>query len=264
MGNFYLLDKDGNFIHNLTQWDINQKLIIEIVQNISTAPKVHFCNKNSEKALVVQSTISGNKIIADIPNILLTEPLNMIAYVYYNNDTANDSWKTIQTIDIPLRKRVKPNDYEYVENVEIIYLSDLMQIVKTLDKEIQEAENVRVENENIRINNENARTINESKREENFQKAIQDINTETTNAQNFISDMKKYGAVIVDNVEPESENIDIWINDSNVEEYSLPEIRDDEINTSDTWSSEKINTELQKTFASSIATDEEANEYLGI
>ena len=182
MGNFYFLDKDGNIIHNLTQWDINQKLIIEIVQNISTAPKVHFCNKNSEKALVVQSAISGDRIIADIPNILLEEPLNIIAYVYYNNDSANNSWKTIQTIDIPLRKRAKPDDYEYVENVHVIYLSDLIKTVESLENEVKSAEDIRNQNENTRINNENARVQQEKLREQRIEQAIKDTNEATQKA----------------------------------------------------------------------------------
>ena len=182
MGNFYFLDKDGNIIHNLTQWDINQKLIIEIVQNISTAPKVHFCNKNSEKALVVQSTISGDRIIADIPNILLEEPLNIIAYVYYNNDSANNSWKTIQTLDIPLRKRAKPNDYEYVENVHVIYLSDLIKTVETLENEVESAETIRNQNENTRIDNENIRIQQEKERQQRIEQAIKDTNEATQKA----------------------------------------------------------------------------------
>lgn len=305
MGNFYFLDKDGNIIHNLTQWDINQKLIIEIVQNISTAPKVHFCNKNSEKALVVQSAISGDRIIADIPNILLEEPLNIIAYVYYNNDSANNSWKTIQTIDIPLRKRAKPDDYEYVENVHIIYLSNLIKIVESLENEVKTAESIRNQNENIRINNENVRVQQEEQREQRIEQAIKNTNdatkkavdaatkvmnlqvTETVNqavakaetatsnanqasekanlassqANILINDLQKYGAVVVDNVEPESENIDVWINDLIHEEYTLPEINDSSISEVDTWSSKKINEEFAKRL---VVSDEESNAYLNI
>ena len=47
----------------------------------------------------------------------------------------------------------------------------------------------------------------------------------------------------------------VWINPENEEEISLPEIKDDKINTEDTWSSEKINDELNvlnRTRANSI------------
>ena len=94
----------------------------------------YYYSKNSEQALVVKSTISDNKIIVDIPNILLQEPYNIIAYVYLEN---NDSGKTVRVIEIPLRRRVKPNDYEYVDNVEIVYLSDLIREVEVLKENLK-------------------------------------------------------------------------------------------------------------------------------
>lgn len=148
----YLLDENGNIVKNLYQWDVNQKLIIE-AYNIATAPKIHFCNKNSEQALVVSSTISDNKIVANIPNILLREPYNILAYVYLEN---NDSGKTVKVIEIKLRKRVKPDDYEYVDNVEAIYLTDLIRLVETLNTNMKSAESLRESNTTQAINNLNA------------------------------------------------------------------------------------------------------------
>lgn len=134
----FLLDTYGNTIYNLTQWDMNQKLIVSVDQTVTIAPKVHFCNQKSEKALVVESTLSDNKIVADIPNILLQEPYRITAYVYLETDIENSSWKTIQTIEIPVRKRPKPDDYEYTDNVEIVYLYDIIQNVEQLKNSLQE------------------------------------------------------------------------------------------------------------------------------
>lgn len=128
----YLLDEDGNIVKHLYQWDINQKLIVE-TDNITIAPKIHFCNKNSEKALVVKSTISDNKIIADIPNSLLREPYTITAYIYLEN---NESAKTINAINIVLRKRPQPNDYIYVDDVNVIYLTDVLLKVEDLKGEL--------------------------------------------------------------------------------------------------------------------------------
>lgn len=128
-------------------------------------PKVHFCNQKSEKALVVESTLSDNKIVADIPNILLQEPYRITAYVYLETDIENSSWKTIQTIEIPVRKRPKPDDYEYVENVKVVYLSEIIKIVEALNQDVRDAESAREENESVRISNENIRTSNEIARE---------------------------------------------------------------------------------------------------
>lgn len=178
----FLLDTYGNTIYNLTQWDVNQKLIVSVDQTVTIAPKVHFCNQKSEKALVVESTLSDNKIVADIPNILLQEPYRITAYVYLETDIENSSWKTIQTIEIPVRKRPKPDDYEYVENVKVVYLSEMIKIVETLNQDIRDAEsareeneNVRISNENERINNENTRIQQEAQRQQKVEQTIKDI-----------------------------------------------------------------------------------------
>lgn len=176
----YFFDEDGHTINNLTQWDNNQKLILEVSDEFqSIAPKIHFCNKNSKKALVVQSIISNNQIIADIPNSLLEEPYNITAYVFL---IKQDSGKTIVTIDIPVRKRPKPDDYEYKENIHVIYLTDLIQTVEELNRNVTSAETIRTENETVRITNESTREANEIKRQQNFEQAIKDTNEATQKA----------------------------------------------------------------------------------
>ena len=44
---------------------------------------------------------------------------------------------------------------------------------------------------------------------------------------------------------PIDDNTELWIDPDATEGFSIPEINDDVTNTSDTWSSEKINNELQ-------------------
>ena len=100
------------------------------------------------------------------------------------------------------------------------------------------------------------------------------VNTYKTSVENTVveamSSIEEYGAVQVTDTKPTNENVDVWIDDTNTEEYSLPEIKDSEINGADTWSSQKINTELQKlqeqinTLMASVATDSEADTYLDI
>ena len=129
------LDSQGRSIYHLTQWDTNQKLIIEDEYSIGgKAPTVHFCNKNSDVALGVKSTISDGKIVADIPNKLLEEPYNIIAYIFVVED--GKSGKTVETINIPVRPKKKPTDYEYTDNVDIVYLSDLIAQVEQLKKDM--------------------------------------------------------------------------------------------------------------------------------
>lgn len=112
-------------ISHYTQWDINQTLKIVLYGMddgyMKNAPYVHFANSQSYEALVVPSTLQGdNTIIVDIPNILLQEPWPLLVYVYLNDSTDASSQKTIVKLDIPVQKRVRPSDYEYVENIDRI------------------------------------------------------------------------------------------------------------------------------------------------
>lgn len=111
---------DGIVIHNLTQWDAGQSFYIFNEFNLTEAPLFHFCNSQSEEALIVTATLSDNKITVDIPNILLQEPYSIIAYMYcYSSDT---SARSIIAIKIPVRRRPKPSQYKYVENIEVTSL----------------------------------------------------------------------------------------------------------------------------------------------
>lgn len=175
------LDQYGNTIYHLTQWDYNQKLIVDIDGfnfNDVSAPVVHFCNRNSDNALSVQSIIQNEKIVVDIPNILLKEPYQITAYLYLID---NNSGKTIYTIEIPVRKRLKPSDYEYEDNVEVILLTDLIQQVKELDKNVTDAENKRNSNEQIRISSEKIRENNETNRINNENIRIKNENNRIDN-----------------------------------------------------------------------------------
>lgn len=135
MINPILLDEDGNSIFRLTQWDKNQKLILDIDVDVGdtlnteiTSPYVHYCNIKSTEAINVLSTIDfeNKKLIADIPNELLQEPYNIIAYIYMADNDNTNSQKTVVAIKIPVKPRVKPSDYQYVNNsptIDIVQLA---------------------------------------------------------------------------------------------------------------------------------------------
>lgn len=131
MLNVMCLDKNGNSISHLTQWDFNQQLIIDSKGiDISELSQVHFCNQKSTEALCVTAKLNtdGN-ITAPIPNELLMEPCSIYAYVWMSD---GESGKTQHAITIPVRKRAKPHDFEFVENTEIIDIvklrNDLIEI----------------------------------------------------------------------------------------------------------------------------------------
>ena len=101
---------------NVYQWDQNHTISITGLA-VENAPTVHFCNKKSETAIVVQSEIVDGVITVPVPNQLLEEPYNVIAYVHIYND---NHAKTIEVINIPLIKRPKPDDYQFIDNVDVM------------------------------------------------------------------------------------------------------------------------------------------------
>ena len=118
-------DTHDSPIDHYTQWDIDQKLKIVVYDAddnlLKNAPYVHFANVKSTEALVVRSTVEGtDTIIVEIPNSLLQESWPLLVYVYLNDNLDAHSQKTIIKIEIPVHKRVRPSDYEYVENIERI------------------------------------------------------------------------------------------------------------------------------------------------
>lgn len=116
------LDLNGDTINKFYQWDIDQKIVINLkgcdVNYLKNAPEVHFCNSSRKEALVVRSTVSNHDTITvDVPNILLQEACPLLVYVYLTDANDSSSQKTILYSEIPVRKRAKPSDYLYVENI---------------------------------------------------------------------------------------------------------------------------------------------------
>ena len=71
-------------------------------------------------------------ITANIPNILLQEPYPLFVYVYIadNSDDNLCPQKTILSTEIPIRKRAKPSDYSYVENIKRFTANQIKKEVK--------------------------------------------------------------------------------------------------------------------------------------
>lgn len=51
-------------------------------------------------------------------------------------------------------------------------------------------------------------------------------------------------SISVSETEPTKDSAEVWINPSTKENFSVPEIKDDTVNTTDTWSSKKIESEI--------------------
>lgn len=91
----------------------------------------------SEKRYIETSCIAydGEVITADVPNILLQEAYPLLVYVYLTDANDSSSQKTILFSEIPVRKRAKPSDYLYVDNINRVTAnmikSELEQSTKT-------------------------------------------------------------------------------------------------------------------------------------
>ena len=131
----HFYDQYGNRLENLTQWDSNVIIKIHDYPH-ATAPIFHFTNKSTDESLTVRSTITSNTVSVVVPNILLTRsrPIDVFVFQY---DTASDEGRTIHYERLPVHQKQKPNDYEYVDNTDVIELSALGTRLETLIAETE-------------------------------------------------------------------------------------------------------------------------------
>lgn len=124
---------------SLYQWDVNQDLIINGL-NLSAAPEIHFANANMDRAIVRQSTLENGVVTVQIPNSLLQEPLTIKAYVgLYEGDT----FKVVETIEVPIIAKARPYDYVFEDtDGEIYSFKALESKFNTAHNELNKAKNV--------------------------------------------------------------------------------------------------------------------------
>lgn len=102
---------------SLYQWDVNQDLVINGL-NLTVAPEIHFANADMDRAIVRQSTLESGVVTVRIPNSLLQAALTIKAYVgIYEGET----FKVIETIEIPVIAKTKPADYTIEDSDEEFY-----------------------------------------------------------------------------------------------------------------------------------------------
>ncbi len=99
----------------VTQWDYGRKLRIDGLE-LPTAVRIDFGISGD------QTTVSRIGITKDhvtdvvIPDSLLEQSNNLVAYVYVNDTTEG---KTVRTINIPVTARAKPEEYDTPESKEL-------------------------------------------------------------------------------------------------------------------------------------------------
>lgn len=116
-------------VDHVTQWDKGQTICFD-TYGLAEPPTVHWCNRMSEEAFQVKTTLKNGKFYTVIPNLLLQEPYPIIGYVYlYKSSSISE---TILQIRIPLKSRQKPSDYYYIDNVDKVSLATLENKVNKL------------------------------------------------------------------------------------------------------------------------------------
>lgn len=154
-------------VGGLTQWDRGQKINITSPNNLPAIYQVHFTFKGGTKALSVLVTDSTE---VEIPDELLTQPRDLIAYVYYIEE--DGSGETVKTINLPVVPRAKPEDYTelpptYLERVDAMLAS------------------IKAESDNAVATSENALSISESAFS-NSQNAVSTANAANTKSDNAV------------------------------------------------------------------------------
>lgn len=115
----YKIDGGKEFLY---QWDINQRIIVLE----DTVDEVHFNNRISEEALIVEVYTENGNRYANIPNILLQEDWAIKVYM-----VSGDYVKEYDSIVV--NGRVKPADYVY-EETEVKNYEELEKRIAALEQ----------------------------------------------------------------------------------------------------------------------------------
>ena len=142
MVNIQFNDQYGNTIKRLTQWDSNVILTIPNFK-YGSAPVFHFNNGTGSTSITVTSELNEGTVSVVVPNILFTraKPIEVFVFLY---DSKSDEGRTIYQTTIPVAVKPKPDDYEYIDNTEIIEITSLGIRLQALIDEAERSVNVHI------------------------------------------------------------------------------------------------------------------------
>jgi len=135
-------DRYGLPVTHMTQWDSNATLMIHNYK-CDVAPIIHFSTNKSATSKTVRSTIDSGVVSMVVPNALLLEP-GVLDICVFQYDVASDDGHVVRRYKLPILAKPKPDDYEYVENTEIIELSTLSARLEALIAEAEGAVNEKI------------------------------------------------------------------------------------------------------------------------
>lgn len=151
-------DKNGNTIDNLVQWDKNQVIYIDDLEN-GMLPRVHFAlgsNAKESKEYKDNVEASGERIKIIIPNELLKTSTTMYVFLYYGDVDDEDSFTTKYIVILPITKKPLPDDYIYEDNVDFLSLYKINKDLNLLKETVEQDELIMQEHIN---NTENPHSI---------------------------------------------------------------------------------------------------------
>lgn len=101
--------------NRVTQWDYGRTLRIEGLK-LPTAVRIDFGVSGSQTTISRIGTTKDGVTDVVIPDSLLEQSQNLVAYVYVNDTTEG---KTVRTINIPVTARAKPEEFDSPESKEL-------------------------------------------------------------------------------------------------------------------------------------------------
>lgn len=102
---------------SLHQWDKNQDLSIHGL-NLDAPPEIHFANVTMDRAIVRQAELIRNVVVVHIPNTLLQTAFPILAYI---GRYEGQSFNVIETVEIPVIAKPRPDDYVFEDTDGEIY-----------------------------------------------------------------------------------------------------------------------------------------------
>ena len=122
-------DDFGQPLKYLYQWDTERSINIMDIE-ISAGIELHFCNVDSDDALIITPQIANGGFKAIIPDELLQRDVPIMIYVV---DTNGASSQTIGAVRITVVPRPKPADYVYTPT-EQLTIQELDERIKSLEE----------------------------------------------------------------------------------------------------------------------------------
>lgn len=111
MSEIVLKDLQGRVIDKLYQWDSHVTLSISGFP-VDPLPTLHFAHQCSDTSIAVIPSVSGDKLVATIPDVLLREDSPITVYFYVPLEEDDETgYRTIEDITLTVIGRQEPGDY---------------------------------------------------------------------------------------------------------------------------------------------------------